>query len=102
MDVKEIEQLIKDLPEELYEIPRYGKLHGNVKIFHGDCVQLRVLLSTGLNVISINVFEDMDFTLRLHNMNETINYLKTWIKNIASRIECYLNILGFNCINSWS
>ena len=97
MNINEIEQILKNIPNELYEVPKYGKLLSNIKVYKLYVV-LDITLSTGTVVARFQIFDDMDFTLRIHNMDEVINYLKIHIKNVANRIRSYLDILGFNCI----
>ena len=98
MDIKEIAQILKNIPNDLYKVPQYGTLFNDIKI-HKYSVALNITLSTGTIVFRVCIYDDMDFTLRIYNENIVINHLRVTIKEVANRIESYLNILGFNCIN---
>ena len=80
MTIKEIEQLIKDIPEELFEIPQYGKL-----------------IRTVSTVSKFSIFENMKFVFKLYleNRYRLMSYLKTQIPNVLNQIKSYLSILGF-------
>ena len=105
MNMNEIEQVIKNIPDELYEIPQYGKLLNNIqvqthyialRITH--YIALRIMLSTGIVIATVQVFEDLDFVCRFYNEKEVINYLKIHIKKVLEKIAAYLSIFGFNDI----
>lgn len=97
MNMNEIEQVIKNIPDELYEIPQYGKLLNNIQV-QTHYIALRITLSTGTVIATIQVFEDLDFVCRFYHEDEIINYLKTPIKKIVAKISAYLSIFGFNDI----
>lgn len=100
MTVNEIGKILKNIPEEIYEIPLYDKLFSNVTV-HKLSSELSVRVSANILVISVQVFDDMDFTLRIYNMDEVSGFLKILIKDVADRIASYLSILGFSCINEY-
>lgn len=95
--MNEIEQVIKDIPDELYEIPQYGKLLNNTQV-QTHYIALRIMLSTGTVIATIQVFEDLDFVCRFYNEKVVINYLKIHIKKVLEKIAAYLSIFGFNDI----
>ena len=97
MNMNEIEQVIKNIPDELYEIPQYGKLLNNIQV-QTHYIALRIMLSTGIVIATVQVFEDLDFVCRFYNEKEVINYLKIHIKEILEKISAYLSIFGFNDI----
>lgn len=97
MNMNEIEQVIKDIPDELYEIPQYGKLLNNTQV-QTHYIALRIMLSTGTVIATIQVFEDLDFVCRFYNEKVVINYLKIHIKKVLEKIAAYLSIFGFNDI----
>lgn len=97
MSINEIEQIIKDIPDELYKIPEYGKLLSNIQV-QTHYIALRIMLSTGTVVATLQVFEDLDFICRFYNEKVVINYLKIYIKKVIERISAYLSIFGFNDI----
>lgn len=97
MNINEIEQILKDIPDELYEIPQYGKLCNSIQV-QRNYIALRIALSTGTVVATIQVFEDLDFICRFYNEKEIINYLKIHIKKVVEKISAYLSIFGFNDI----
>lgn len=97
MNINEIEQVIKNIPDELYEIPKYGKLLNNTQV-QTHYIALRIMLSTGTVIATVQIFEDLDFVCRFYHEDEIINYLKTPIKKIVAKISAYLSIFGFNDI----
>lgn len=97
MNINEIEQILKDIPDELYKIPQYGKLCNNIQVKR-NYVALRIALSTGIVIATVQVFEDLDFICRFYNEKEVINYLKIHIKEVVAKISAYLSIFGFNDI----
>ena len=97
MDMNEIEQIIKDIPDELYKIPQYGRLLHNMQV-QSHYIALRIALSTGTVIATVQVFEDLDFVCKFYNEKEIINYLKIHIKKVIARISAYLSIFGFNDI----
>lgn len=97
MNMNEIEQVIKNIPDKLYEIPQYGKLFNNIQV-QTHYIALRIMLSTGTVIATVQVFEDLDFVCRFYNEKEVINYLKIHIKEILEKISAYLSIFGFNDI----
>ena len=97
MNTNEIAQILKDIPDELYEIPRYGKLLNNIQV-QSHYTALRIALSTGIVIATVQVFEDLDFICRFYNEKEVINYLKINIKKVVEKISAYLSIFGFNDI----
>ena len=97
MDMNEIEQILKNIPDELYKIPQYGKLFSNIQV-QSHYIALRIVLSTGTVIATVQVFEDLDFVCKFYNEKEIINYLKIHIKKVVQRISAYLSIFGFNDI----
>lgn len=97
MSINEIEQIIKDIPDELYKIPEYGKLLSNIQV-QTHYIALRITLSTGTVIATVQVFEDLDFVCKFYNEKVVINYLKIYIKKVIERISAYLSIFGFNDI----
>lgn len=97
MNMNEIEQVIKNIPDELYEIPQYGKLLNNTQV-QTHYIALRIMLSTGTVIATVQIFEDLDFVCRFYNEKEVINYLKIHIKKVLEKIAAYLSIFGFNDI----
>lgn len=97
MNINEIEQIIKDIPDELYKIPEYGKLLSNIQV-QTHYIALRITLSTGTVIATVQVFEDLDFVCKFYNEKVVINYLKIYIKKVIERISAYLSIFGFNDI----
>lgn len=97
MNMNEIEQVIKDIPDELYEIPQYGKLLNNTQV-QTHYIALRIMLSTGTVIATVQIFEDLDFVCRFYNEKVVINYLKIHIKKVLEKIAAYLSIFGFNDI----
>lgn len=97
MNINEIAQVIKNIPDELYGIPQYGKLHNNIQV-QSHYIALRIALSTGTVIATVQVFEDLDFVCRFYNEKEVINYLKIHIKKVVEKISAYLSIFGFNDI----
>lgn len=106
MTIKEIEQLIKDIPEELYEIPQYGKLIHTTSItkevgtfFEDGAHYVTLNITTGtVPIAQFNIYEDMIFTYVVYIENcrsRLINYLKVQIPYVLNQIRSYLNILGF-------
>lgn len=97
MNINEIEQILKNIPDELYKIPQYGKLLSNIQA-QSHYIALRIALSTGTVIATVQVFEDLDFVCRFYNEKEVINYLKINIKKVVEKIAAYLSIFGFNDI----
>lgn len=97
MNMNEIEQIIKNIPNELYEIPQYGKLLNNTQV-QTHYIALRIMLSTGTVIATVQIFEDLDFVCRFYNEKVVINYLKIHIKKVLERVSAYLSIFGFNDI----
>ena len=95
--MNEIEQILKNIPDELYKIPQYGKLFSNIQV-QSHYIALRIALSTGTVIATVQVFEDLDFVCKFYNEKEIINYLKIHIKKVVQRISTYLSIFGFNDI----
>lgn len=95
--MNEIEQVIKNIPDKLYEIPQYGKLLNNIQV-QTHYIALRIMLSTGTVIATVQIFEDLDFVCRFYNEKEVINYLKIHIKKVLEKIAAYLSIFGFNDI----
>lgn len=96
MNINEIAQILKDIPDELYKIPQYGKLLSNIQV-QSHYIALRII-STGTVIATVQVFEDLDFICRFYNEKIIINYLKIYIKKVVERISAYLSIFGFNDI----
>lgn len=97
MNINDVEQVVRNIPDELYEIPQYGKLLSNIQV-QSHYVALRIALSTGTVIATVQVFEDSDFICRFYNEKEVINYLKINIKKVVEKIAAYLSIFGFNDI----
>ena len=97
MNINEIEQILKDIPDELYKIPQYGKLLSNIQA-QSHYIALRITLSTGIVIATVQVFEDLDFVCRFYNEKEVINYLKIHVKKVVEKIAAYLSMFGFNDI----
>ena len=97
MNISDIEQILKDIPDELYKIPQYGKLLSNIQV-QNHYIALRIALSTGTVIATVQIFEDLDFVCKFYNEKEIINYLKVHIKKVVARISAYLSIFGFNDI----
>ena len=97
MNMSEIEQVIKSIPDKLYEIPQYGKLLNNTQV-QTHYIALRIMLSTGTVIATVQIFEDLDFVCKFYNEKEIINYLKIHIKKVVEKIAAYLSIFGFNDI----
>lgn len=97
MNINEIEQILKNIPDELYKIPQYGKLLSNIQV-QSHYIALRIALSTGIVIATVQVFEDLDFVCRFYNEKVIINYLKIHIKKVIEKISVYLSIFGFNDI----
>ena len=97
MDMNEIEQILKNIPDELYKIPQYGKLFSNIQV-QSHYIALRIALSTGTVIATVQVFEDLDFVCKFYNEKEVINYLKIHIRKVVEKIAAYLSIFGFNDI----
>jgi hypothetical protein len=95
--MNEIEQVIKNIPDKLYEIPQYGKLLNNTQV-QTHYIALRIMSSTGTVIAAIQVFEDLDFVCKFYNEKEIINYLKIHVKKVVEKIAAYLSIFGFNDI----
>ena len=100
MNVNEIAQILKNIPNDLYKLPQYDKLFGNVKM-HTFFVILDITLPTKTIAIRVEVYEDMDFSFRIYNRYIIVNHLKVYTKDIVDRIKTYLSILGFNCTSSY-
>lgn len=97
MNINEIGQILKNIPDELYEIPPYGKLLNNTQV-QTHYIALRITLSTGTVIATIQIFEDLDFICRFYHEDEIRNYLKTSVKKVVAKISAYLSIFGFNDI----
>ena len=97
MNINEIEQILKDIPDELYKIPQYGKLLSNIQA-QSHYIALRITLSTGIVIATVQVFEDLDFVCRFYNEKKVINYLKIHVKKVVEKIAAYLSMFGFNDI----
>lgn len=97
MNINDIEQILRNIPDELYKIPQYGKLFSNIQV-QTHYIALRIALSTGTVIATVQVFEDLDFICRFYNEKEVINYLKIHIKKVVEKISAYLSIFGFNDI----
>lgn len=97
MNINEIEQIIKNIPDELYEIPEYGKLLNSIQV-QSHYIALRIAISTGTVLATVQIFEDLDFVCRFYHEDEIISYLKTPIKKVVEKISAYLSIFGFNDI----
>ena len=105
MTIEEIEQLAKNIPEELYEIPQYGKLIHTISVyrevgtFFEEGIKYVILTITmgSVPIATFNLYEAMEFTFRLYveNTRRLKKYLKTFIPDILKQIISYLNILGF-------
>lgn len=96
MNINEIAQILKDIPDELYKIPQYGKLLSNIQV-QSHYIALRII-SIGTVIATVQVFEDLDFVCRFYNEKVVINYLKIHIKKVVEKISAYLSIFGFNDI----
>ena len=96
MNINEIAQILKDIPDELYKIPQYGKLLSNIQV-QSHYITLRII-SIGTVIATVQVFEDLDFVCRFYNEKVVINYLKIHIKKVVEKISAYLSIFGFNDI----
>lgn len=111
MTNKEIEQLIKDIPDEIFEIPQFGKLIHNTFITHKidscfisslfndiDIKHVVLNITTGsVPIATFKLFEDMSFILIFHieNSPRLTKYLKTQIPDVLARISTYLTMIGF-------
>ena len=99
MTIKEIEQLIKNLPEELYEIPQYGKLIRTVSTVstYGSPYVVLQITTGSIPIAQFSIFENMKFVFKLYleDRYRLISYLKTQIPNVLNQIKSYLSILGF-------
>ena len=99
MTIKEIEQLIKNLPEELYEIPQYGKLIRTVSTVstYGSPYVILQITTGSIPIAQFSIFENMKFVFKLYleDRYRLISYLKTQIPNVLNQIKSYLSILGF-------
>ena len=100
MTIEEIEQLIKDLPEELFEIPQYGKLTRTVSIissYGSPYVVLQITAGSRLPIAQFSIFSNMKFVFKLYleNRYKLMSCLKTQIPNVLNQIKSYLSILGF-------
>lgn len=98
MTIEEIEQLIKDIPEELFEIPQYGKLIRTVSTVstYGSPYVVLQITTGSIPVAQFSIFSNMKFVFKLYleNRYKLIN-LKTQITNALNQIKSYLSILGF-------
>ena len=100
MTIEEIEQLIKDLPEELFEIPQYGKLIrtvSTVSSYGSPYVVLQITVNSRLPIAQFAIFSNMKFVFKLYleNRYRLMSYLKTQIPSVLNQIKSYLSILGF-------
>lgn len=111
MTIEEIEQLIKNLPEELFEVPQYGKLIHSIftthkidscfisSLFNDNDIKHVVLdITTGsVPIATFKLFEDMSFIFIFHieNSPRLTKYLKTQIPDVLARISTYLTMIGF-------
>ena len=99
MTIKEIEQLIKDIPEELFEIPQYGKLIRTVSTVstYGSPYVVLSITTGSIPIAQFSIFENMKFVFKLYleNRYRFIRHLKTQIPNVLNQIKSYLSILGF-------
>lgn len=100
MTIEEIEQLIKDLPEELFEIPQYGKLIrtvSTVSTYGSPYVVLQITAGSRLPICQFAIFDNMKYVFKsyLENRYKLTSYLKTQIPNVLNQIKSYLSILGF-------
>lgn len=100
MTIEEIEQLIKDIPEELFEIPQYDKLIrtvSTVSTYGSPYVVLQITAGSRLPIAQFAIFDNMKFVFKLYleNRYRLISYLKTQIPNVLNQIKSYLSILGF-------
>lgn len=99
MTINEIEQLIKDIPEELFEIPQYGKLIRTVSTVstYGSPYVVLSITTSSIPIAQFSIFENMKFVFKLYleNRYRLISYLKTQIPNVLNQIKSYLSILGF-------
>lgn len=98
MTIEEIEQLIKDIPEELFEIPQYGKLIRTVSTVstYGSPYVVLQITAGSTPIAQFSIFSNMKFVFKLYleNRYKLIN-LKTQITNALNQIKSYLSILGF-------
>lgn len=103
MIIKEIEQLIKDIPEELFEIPQYDKLIrtvSTVSTYGSPYVVLQITTSSitgSIPIAQFSIFSNMKFVFKLYlnDRYRLMSYLKTQIPNVLNQIKSYLSILGF-------
>lgn len=99
MTIEEIEQLVKDLPEELFEIPQYGKLIRTVSTVstYGSPYVVLQITTDSIPIAQFSIFDNMKFVFKLYleNRYKLISYLKTQISNALNQIKSYLSILGF-------
>lgn len=99
MTIEEIEQLIKDIPEELFEIPQYGKLIKIVSTISswGNPYVVLQITTGSIPIAQFSIFNNMKFVFKfyLDNRYRLTNYLKTQIPNVLNQIKSYLSILGF-------
>lgn len=99
MTINEIEQLIKDIPEELYEIPQYGKLIRTVSTVstYGSPYVVLQITTGSIPIAQFSIFSNMKFVFKLYlgDRYRLMSYLKTQIPNVLNQIKSYLNILGF-------
>ena len=111
MTTKEIEQLVTGIPEELFEIPQYGKLIHNTFTTHKidscfisspfndvDIKHVVLDITTGsVPIATFKLFKDMSFIFIFHieNSPRLTKYLKTQIPDVLARISTYLTMIGF-------
>ena len=93
MNVNEIAQILKDIPNDLYKLPQYDKLFGNVKM-HTFFVILDITLPTKTIAIRVEVYEDMDFSFRIYNRYIIVNHLKKRITALFMLVNN--NIISFS------
>ena len=99
MTIEEIEQLIKDIPEKLFEIPQYGKLIRTVSTVstYGSPYVVLSITTGSIPIAQFSIFSNMKFVFKLYleNRYRLMSYLKTQIPNVLNQIKSYLSILGF-------
>lgn len=99
MSIEEIEKLVKGIPDELYEIPQYGKLIRTISTVstYGSHYVVLQITTGSIPIAQFAIFENMKFVFKLYleNRYRLINYLKTQIPIVLNQIKSYLSILGF-------
>ena len=99
MNVNEIEQILKNIPDELFEIPQYGKLIRTISTVstYGSPYVVLQITTGSIPIAQFAIFNNMKFVFKIYleNRYRLISYLKTQIPIILNQIKSYLSILGF-------